>query len=38
VEPIYSTKPGKRRPGMSNTNSFSEGIRSLRVMLNGKEI
>lgn len=38
VEPIYSTKPGKRRPGMYGTTSFTEGIRSLRVMLNGKEI
>ncbi len=38
VEPIYSTKPGKRRPGMYSTTSFTEGIRSLRLMLNGKEI
>lgn len=38
VEPIYSTKPGKRRPGDLTTTSFKEGIRSLRVMLNGKEI
>lgn len=38
VEPTYSTKPGKRRPGMYSTTSFTEGIRSLRVMLNGKEI
>ncbi|AAR35509.1 lipoprotein [Geobacter sulfurreducens] len=38
VEPIYSTKPGKRRPGMYSTTSFTEGIRSLRVMLNGKEV
>lgn len=38
VEPVYSTKPGKRRPGMYSTTSFTEGIRSLRVMLNGKEI
>lgn len=38
VEPIYSTKPGKRRPGRSGTTSFTEGIRSLRVILNGKEI
>ncbi|MDD2736935.1 MAG: hypothetical protein PHF56_23630 [Desulfuromonadaceae bacterium] len=38
VEPIYSTKPGKMRPGMYGTTSFTEGIRSLRVILNGKEI
>lgn len=38
VEPIYSTKPGKRRPGMYSTTSFTEGIRSLRLMLNDKEI
>lgn len=38
VEPIYSTKPGKRRTGMYSTTSFTEGIRSLRLMLNGKEI
>jgi hypothetical protein len=38
VEPIYSTKPGKRRPGDLTTTSFKEGVRSLRVMLNGKEI
>ena len=38
VEPIYSTKPGKRRPGMYSTTNFTEGIRSLRVMLSGREI
>ncbi len=38
VEPIYSTKPGKSRPGMYSTTSFTEGVRSLRLMLNGKEI
>ena len=38
VEPIYSTKPGKRRPGDLTTTSFKEGIRSLRLMLNNKEI
>ncbi len=38
VEPVYSTKPGKRRTGMYSTTSFTEGIRSLRIMLNGKEI
>ncbi|MDA8428273.1 MAG: hypothetical protein M0T70_03355 [Geobacteraceae bacterium] len=38
IEPVYSTKPGKRRPGMYSTTSFTEGIRSLNVTLNGKEI
>lgn len=38
VEPVYSNMPGKRRPGMYSTTSFTEGIRSLRVMLNGKEV
>lgn len=38
VEPIYSTKPGKRRPGTYSTTSFTEGIRSLRLLLNDKEI
>jgi len=38
VEPIYSTKSGKRHPGRYGTTSFTEGIRSLRVILNGKEI
>lgn len=38
LEPIYRTTPGKRRPGMYSTTSFTEGIRSLRLMLNGKEI
>lgn len=38
LEPIYSTKPGKRRLGTYNTTSFRGGIRTLRVMLNGKEI
>ena len=38
LEPIYSTKPGKKRLGMYGATSFIEGIRSLRVMLNGKEI
>lgn len=38
VEPIYSTKPGKRLPGTYTTTNFREGVRSLRVMLNGKEV
>lgn len=38
VEPVYSTKSGKRRPGMYGTTSFTEGIRTFRLMLNGREI
>jgi hypothetical protein len=38
LEPIYSTKPGKRRLGMYGTTSFIEGIRTIRLMLNGREI
>ena len=38
VEPIYRTTPGKRKPGIYSTTGFFEGIRSLRVILNGKEI
>lgn len=38
LEPIYSTKPGKRRLGTYSTTSFREGIRTLRLMLNGREI
>lgn len=38
LEPIYSTKPGKRRLGMYSTTSFREGIRAFRLMLNGREI
>jgi len=37
VEPIYSSSPGKRRPGVSTT-SFKEGIRSISLTLNGREI
>jgi hypothetical protein len=38
VEPIYSTKPGKKMPGTYSTTNFREGIRSLRIMFNGKEL
>jgi len=38
LEPIYSTKPGKKRLGMYGTTSFTEGIRAIRLMLNGREI
>lgn len=38
LEPIYSTKPGKRRLGSYSTTSFTEGIRSIRLILNGQSI
>ncbi len=38
LEPVYSTKPGKRRLGTYGTTSFTEGIRSIRLTLNGREI
>jgi len=36
LEPIYRRAPGKRRLGGANVPSFQEGIRGLRVFLNGK--
>lgn len=38
VEPVYSAKSEKRRPGIYSTETFSEGIRTLRLMLNGREL
>lgn len=38
LEPVYSTKPGKRRLETHSTTSFTEGIRSIRLTLNGREI
>lgn len=38
VEPVYSTKAGKRLPGMYSTTSFTEGIRTIRLMLNDLQI
>jgi hypothetical protein len=38
LEPVYSTKPGKRRLETHGTTSFTEGIRSIRLTLNGREI
>lgn len=38
VEPIYSTKPGKRQPGTYSTTNFREGVRSIRLTLNNKEL
>lgn len=38
VEPVYSTKPGKRKPGSYSLTNFKEGIRSFKLILNGREI
>jgi hypothetical protein len=38
IEPVYSAKPGKRRPGKYSLTSFMEGIRSIRLTLNNKEL
>lgn len=38
LEPTYSTKPGKRRPASYSTTSFTEGIRSIGLILNGQSI
>ncbi len=37
VEPAYSSAPGQRRPGVSTT-SFKEGIRTIRITLNGQDL
>lgn len=38
VEPIYGSVPGKRGPGPYVTTSFTKGIRSLRLTLNGQAL
>ncbi len=38
VEPKYGSKPGMRRPRAYSTTSFMEGIRSIHLTLNGREI
>lgn len=38
VEPIYSSVPGKQRSGTYGVTSFKEGIKSIRLVLNGKTI
>lgn len=38
VEPVYGKKPGKKRPGMGSAESFTEGIKTLKLILNGKEL
>jgi hypothetical protein len=38
VEPKYGRKPGTGRPSGYGTTSFSEGIRSVRLVLNGRQM
>lgn len=37
VEPVYSSAPGKRRPGVSTT-SFKQGIRTIKLTFNGQDL
>jgi len=38
VEPIYGSIRGKKRPGFYGMTSFKQGVRSIRLLLNGKAI
>jgi len=38
IEPRYGTIPGKQRPGLYGMTSFKQGVRSFRLLLNGKAI
>lgn len=38
IEPVYSAKGEKRRPGLVSSASFKEGIRSFRLILDGKPL
>lgn len=38
LEPVYRSSLGRRRPGVSSSSSFLEGIVSMRLILNGREI
>lgn len=38
VEPAYGELPGKKRPGLYGATSFKQGIKRLRLTLNGKDI
>jgi hypothetical protein len=39
VEPIYGSIPGKKRPGtFGRQTSFKQGINSIRLLLNGKNL
>lgn len=38
IEPLYGTTPGKRCPGAFNTTSFKQGIRGVRLLLDGRTL
>jgi len=38
IEPVYGSVPGKQRPGRYGLTSFRDGIKSIRLLLNGKSI
>ncbi|MBJ6800077.1 hypothetical protein [Geomonas propionica] len=38
VEPVYSAKAEKRRPGLFGSATFKEGVRSFRLILDGKQL
>lgn len=38
VEPVYRVLPGKKRLGLYGATSFKQGIKRLRLTLNGKDI
>lgn len=38
LEPIYNKTPGKWRPAIYSKTSFKEGIKEIKIMLNGREI
>ena len=38
LEPLYTATPGKQRPSFHGATSFTKGIRSFQVILNGKPI
>lgn len=38
VEPVYGVLPGKKRLGLYGATSFKQGVKRLRLTLNGKDI
>lgn len=38
LEPIYNRMPGKWRPAIYSKTSFKEGIKDIKIILNGREI
>ena len=36
IEPVYGSIPGKQRPAYYGMTSFREGIKAIRLLLNGK--